>query len=42
MLDKKDAFKIWEMEMGNKEYAHDFSGRKIKKRTMVLITKWVG
>ena len=31
MLDKKDAFKIWEMEMGNKEYAHDFSGRKIKK-----------
>ncbi len=31
MFDKKDAFKIWEQEMGNKEYAYDFSGRKIKK-----------
>ena len=35
MLDKKDAFKIWEMEMGNKEYAHDFSGRKIKKYSII-------
>lgn len=31
MFDRKDALKIWEMGMGSKEYAYDFSGRKIKK-----------
>ncbi|MDD4057061.1 MAG: hypothetical protein PHF85_05385 [Bacilli bacterium] len=31
MFDKKDAIKLWEAEMGNVEYAYDFSGKKIKK-----------
>ncbi|HNZ78278.1 MAG TPA: hypothetical protein PLH44_04200 [Bacilli bacterium] len=31
MFDKKDAIKLWEAEMGNTEYAYDFSGKKIKK-----------
>lgn len=31
MFDKKDALKLWDTEMGNKDYAYDFSGRKIKK-----------
>lgn len=31
MFDKKDALKLWESEMGNVDYAYDFSGKKIKK-----------
>ena len=31
MIDKKDALKLWEIEMGDGEYAYDFSGKKIKK-----------
>lgn len=31
MFDRKDALKIWELEMGNKEYAYDFSGKRIKR-----------
>lgn len=30
VLNKVDALKLWQNEMGNKEYAYDFSGKKIK------------
>lgn len=30
-MKKEDALKVWEYEYGNNEYAHDFSGRKVKK-----------
>jgi hypothetical protein len=30
MFNKEQAFSIWEHEMGKKEYAYDFSGRKVK------------
>lgn len=36
MFDKKDALKIWESEMGNKEYAYDFTGKKIKKSDYMI------
>jgi len=28
---KQEALKIWEREFGSVDYAHDFTGRKIKK-----------
>lgn len=31
MFSKKDALKLWENELGNKDYTYDFAGRKIKK-----------
>lgn len=36
MFDKKDALKLWESEMGNREYAYDFSGKKIKKSDYMI------
>ena len=30
-MTKKEALKIWDFEMGNKEYAYDFAFRKIKR-----------
>ena len=30
-MDKKEALKIWDYEMGEKEYAYDFAFRKIKR-----------
>jgi hypothetical protein len=31
MIDIKEALAIWVHEYGNKEYAYDFTGKKIKK-----------
>jgi hypothetical protein len=31
MIEKAKALNIWQKEVGNKEYAYDFSGRKIKQ-----------
>lgn len=31
MIDKELALKLWKLEMADKEYAYDFSGKKIKK-----------
>lgn len=31
MKNKIEAMKIWEHEMGDKEYSYDFTGRKIKR-----------
>lgn len=41
MFDRKDALKLWESEIGKKEYAYDFAGRKIK-RTDYNIDNQVG
>ena len=30
MFNKEEALSIWEHEMGKKEYAYDFAGKKIK------------
>lgn len=30
-MDKQSALKLWDLEMNKKEYAYDFSGRKIKR-----------
>jgi len=30
-MDKAQALTIWQKEIGNKEYTHDFAGRKIKQ-----------
>lgn len=30
-MDKNKALELWKLEMKDKEYAYDFSGRKIKK-----------
>lgn len=30
-MKKEDALKVWEYEFGDCLYAHDFSGRKVKK-----------
>jgi len=31
MINKELALKLWKLEMADKEYAYDFSGKKIKK-----------
>ena len=31
MISKERALKLWKLEMADKEYAYDFSGKKIKK-----------
>lgn len=31
MIDKKRAMELWKLEKSDKEYAYDFSGKKIKK-----------
>jgi hypothetical protein len=41
MTDNKEALMIWEHEYGNKEYAYDFTGKKIK-RTDYLVKNQVG
>ena len=30
-MNKEEALKLWEKEIGIKEYCYDFAGRKIKK-----------
>lgn len=30
-MTKEEALKVWEHEFGNKDYAYDFTGRKIKR-----------
>lgn len=30
-MNKEEALKVWNHEFGDLEYAHDFTGRKIKK-----------
>lgn len=30
-MNKEDALKVWFHEFGDVEYAHDFTGRKVKK-----------
>lgn len=30
-MNKSDALKLWNKEIGNKEYCYDFAGRKIKR-----------
>lgn len=41
MDNREIALKLWEKEIGNKEYSYDFTGRKIK-RTDYLIENQVG
>ena len=31
MMSKDEAIKLWQNEMGDKEYAYDFTGKKIKR-----------
>lgn len=31
MISKERALKLWKLEMADKEYAYDFSGKKIKR-----------
>ena len=30
-MDKQEALKLWNKEIGQKEYSYDFAGRKIKR-----------
>ncbi|HEY8395501.1 MAG TPA: hypothetical protein VIK96_01860 [Bacilli bacterium] len=41
MTDQKEALQIWEHEFGNKEYAYDFTGKKIK-RSDYMVKNQVG
>ena len=37
MISKERALKLWKLEMADKEYAYDFSGKKIKKSDYIII-----
>jgi len=41
MMSKDEAIKLWQNEMGDKEYAYDFTGKKIK-RSDYLVKNQVG
>lgn len=42
-MEKQQALKVWQHEFGNKEYAYDFTGRKIKRDDYKVINQvgWV-
>lgn len=35
-MEQNKALALWQVEMGNKEYAYDFSGRKMKQSDYLL------
>ena len=35
MISKERALNLWKLEMADKEYAYDFSGKKIKKSDLL-------
>lgn len=35
-MTKEEALKVWEHEFGDVDYAHDFSGRKIKREDYLV------
>ncbi len=41
MVDKKRAFELWKLVIGDKEYGYDFAGKKIKKEDY-LVNNQVG
>ena len=39
---REEALELWKNEMGEKEYAYDFSGKKIKRSDYLEKTKLAG